>query len=791
MRQIQLTRQAIQDLRNLQGTGSLKVPERLFDRLAETPENDRFVHTISLSGRGFADLWRSRLDLGGGSSLRLIWILNQEDGSIRILYAAQRNDDTYDIDIKALPREPAYTWNGEKDIAWSFFLNGGYNYSPVMTQAQKLTSDQIGQHTAVSHYGENPRIGFFAHITQSPPGTGKTVTAALRACDLYKMGWNVLFLLPQSLLEEVKEFHCLQSIPSDMSQGFFYGTFQDWVKHASPESESSMLSPDEELKILQDLAQRAEQSQAGLNFQGIRQRDLILYQSFVLKPDSDQTKNTVYQENADRIEVLKRISPEWWDQACKDINKLSRSDIATRLCEQWEQTPVTLPTKDRVGITVIIDESQDYLLSELEAIKKLCRGWQEAGQPTYLWLLGDLNQRIMPVDFDWGALELVNVQEPDWKCFRNSKRILEFSNLFLAPASENARQNKARCPYQPTEADYAYKTGEKVKLIKYPSPLEAEVFLEKLCQSLGRKIKAIEASKSLIYKLVSRVKVLYAETYQSKYNDQLEFLNVHEVKGREFDTSVVFNAFKTTTPEPTSEDWWQWYTLLTRTRSRLVIVITEAQYQLLQRYLPNLSSVYELIDYKNEPAIDNLIHWLQAEDDELILALQKKNIIRQYILDALQLESVLIYRDMYEVLDQINFKEEERSLLEREMILCLQQRSLEELKVKLALLDAEKANPLLQSLVLRAMGHYWDGARRITSLQQTHSAEYDRVMEAIAQDLEAVNLVVEAARFRFQMQQIPYPKHLPLPEIAQAEGNLITALVKILKSQDNVYTKGS
>ncbi len=221
MRQIQLTRQAIQDLRNLQGTGSLKVPERLFDRLAETPENDRFVHTISLSGRGFADLWRSRLDLGGGSSLRLIWILNQEDGSIRILYAAQRNDDTYDIDIKALPREPAYTWNGEKDIAWSFFLNGGYNYSPVMTQAQKLTSDQIGQHTAVSHYGENPRIGFFAHITQSPPGTGKTVTAALRACDLYKMGWNVLFLLPQSLLEEVKEFHCLQSIPSDMSQGFF------------------------------------------------------------------------------------------------------------------------------------------------------------------------------------------------------------------------------------------------------------------------------------------------------------------------------------------------------------------------------------------------------------------------------------------------------------------------------------------------------------------------------------------------------------------------------------------
>ncbi|MBV5262195.1 hypothetical protein FLX56_27825 [Synechococcus moorigangaii CMS01] len=222
-----------------------------------------------------------------------------------------------------------------------------------------------------------------------------------------------------------------------------------------------------------------------------------------------------------------------------------------------------------------------------------------------------------------------------------------------------------------------------------------------------------------------------------------------------------------------------------------MIVITEAQYQLLLRYLPNLPAVCESIDYRDTLAIDNLIHWLQAEDDELILALQKKNIIRQYILDALQLESVLLYRDMYEVLDQINFKGEERSELEREMILRLQKRSLEELKAKLAILDTEKANPLLQSLLLRAMGHYWDGARRITTLKDTQPTECDRVMEAIAHDLEAVNLFVEAARLRFQMRQIPYPEHLPLPEIAQAEGNLITALVKILKSQDNVYTQGN
>ena len=96
MRQIQLTRKAIKDLQRLQSTGAIEIPEKLFKKLTNTQEGEKFHHTKHL--KGHSHLWRSRKDLGGGSSLRLIWTNNLDDGSIRFLYADQRDDDTYKLE---------------------------------------------------------------------------------------------------------------------------------------------------------------------------------------------------------------------------------------------------------------------------------------------------------------------------------------------------------------------------------------------------------------------------------------------------------------------------------------------------------------------------------------------------------------------------------------------------------------------------------------------------------------------------------------------------------------------
>ncbi|MFM7602535.1 MAG: hypothetical protein ACKO7R_15265 [Pseudanabaena sp.] len=300
MRQIQLTRKAVKNLQTLQSTGASKVPERLFTQLAKTDQGEKFLHTIHLSG--YPHFWRSRLDLGGGSSLRLIWTENLEDDSIRFLYADQRDDETYELDLNALPLEPAYCWHSETGVEWALFLNGAYNGSPVLTPQQRTVSAQVGQHYAYDEVEK--RIGFFARITQSPPGTGKTITAALRACELYEEGWNVFFLLPHYLLEDVKEFHCIRSIPSDLSKGFFYGTFQDWIIQLCPDIANSVMPPEDELQILKELAIRTgiTKSKSG----EIERRDLLLFQSFVLGSGPGHAKNVVYKENEQRIEILEK-----------------------------------------------------------------------------------------------------------------------------------------------------------------------------------------------------------------------------------------------------------------------------------------------------------------------------------------------------------------------------------------------------------------------------------------------------------------------------------------------------
>ncbi len=790
MRQIQFTRKAIKDLQKLQSSGASVIPKRLLHQLAKTSEGDKFAHTIHLSG--YARLWRSRIDLDGGSSLRLVWTENTKDSSIRFLYAAQRDDDTYAFDLKQLPKEPAYLWQGGSDADWTLFMNGAYNASPILTEQQQLTSSKVGKDNKYNSYnahGVDPRIGFFAHITQSPPGTGKTIMAAARACELYQSGWNVVFLLPQRLIEDVKSFRCMQSIPSDPRQGFFCGTFQDWVSRFSPDLSQSSLSLEDELRILQTLADRAARSNQKLKRQNIGLRDLILFQAFVLDKKLEQHKNSVYKENQSRIEILKNIKSKWWDQEFSKLGKKSRSNIAQDLNQEWKQAATSTLTAEKVGSIIIVDEAQDYLTSEIEALKQLCKRLHSASHPTHLWLLGDLNQRIMPVDFDWGMLGLVKSEITDWQCFRNSKHILQFSNLLLSPVIEASHRQSARLPQQPADPDKAYEDGEPVRLVVYSDQASAEGFLSKLSQSIGVGPNTIQESRSLFHKLASRVKILTTETYQSQHSDELDFFNVHEAKGREFDACIAFNIFTFVGQSPASEDWWQWYTLLTRTRSRLLVVVTQAQYELLKTHVPEILSRCD----QSQSDINWLCRWIRSESNDVTFttaekendatfAIAEKEIVKRYLFSALRKEHPLLYWDTYQVLDELNIRGKDRTALEEEMIQLMQQHFSDDLiAAELKAIEKTVNSPILTSLLLRAMGEYWGAVRAIDALKTTDPNEHERIVEAIAEMLEANALCVEAARLRHQTLKVPYPAHFPFPEAAQTEGNFVEVLVNILK----------
>ncbi len=787
MRPIQLTRKAIKDLRKLQSVAH-KAPERLFKPLAVTEDAEKFVHTIRL--RGYTDRWRSRIDLGGGSSLRFVWIENKADRSIRFLYVDQRDDDTYE-GLDQLPQEPAYLWNGELDAEWRFFLNSGYQKSLVLTEAQRLAIAPIDSsyihHSA--HHKDSARTGFFAQITQGPAGSGKTVVASKGASERYAADWRVIFLLPQHLLKEVKALPWMQSIPiDDPRQGFFYGTFSDWIAFACPKIAQKSLSPDEELRILKKIAVGAERSKQQLNLQDLGLRDLILYEAFVLRDGSEQHKNAVYKDNRRRIEALKHIKPEWWHEEFSKLDKRSRADIAEQLREKWEDKSTTFEidnfqSENKNGSIFIIDEAQDYLLSEIEAIKSLCRHiHQDSHLMTHLWLLGDLNQRITPVDFSWRALQLGKPNQLPEKSLRNSGRILAFSNLLLSPVAEASRDYDSRHQQKPADPNNADEVGEPVKLLVYPGQLETEDFLKQLSQSIGINHKTISKDRSLIHTLASRVKILTDEAFESQFGSELDFLNVHEVKGQGFDTCIVFNIFKHTGKRPVSENWWQWYTLLTRTRSRLLVIVTHEQHALLKTHIPAILSACEQIDSQCPDAIESLCQWIQAENNDVDFSIDQKTIVKRCLIDSLQAHPPIIYDDTYEILDQIELVGEERTALEETMMQKIRDYSADTIKAELDRLKKLPKAHLLTSLILRATDQYWEGTQAINALKKgSQSKEYIRVVEAVAENLENDGLLVEAARVRHRRLGTPYPEAFPFPEVAKTEENLISVLTNILR----------
>jgi hypothetical protein len=223
--------------------------------------------------------------------------------------------------------------------------------------------------------------------------------------------------------------------------------------------------------------------------------------------------------------------------------------------------------------------------------------------------------------------------------------------------------------------------------------------------------------------------------------------------------------------------------------------VTDEQLQILKNHIPNILSECERLDGQCSESIEFLAQWVQAESDDLEFSSGEKDIVKRYLIDAVQFEKPLIYWDMYEVFDRIGIISEDRTVLENQLLTLLRERSQDLLVEEFELSKVEATNPLIHCLILRAMQHSslmmpirsWDAAHTVQPLKATHFPEYQRVIEAVAQELETAQLLVEAARVRFQMLDIPYPVHLPIPEIAQVEGDLLTALVQVLRSKIQKY----
>src|SRR5262249_1569319 len=150
-----------------------------------------------------------------------------------------------------------------------------------------------------------------------------------------------------------------------------------------------LVSPEVELAALCALGRKA-----GIPAKvPIGQRELTLYQAFVMGDEHGKDINS--KENEDRIRLLKRIKGEAFRKKVQALLEgdaegpppLPRSDLAREVLAAPPSRP------DAPYAVVIVDEAQDLLADELQAVKATAMAWWKEGLNTFVLVLGDLNQR--------------------------------------------------------------------------------------------------------------------------------------------------------------------------------------------------------------------------------------------------------------------------------------------------------------------------------------------------------------------------------------------------------------
>ena len=724
------------------------------------------LNTIPLKGYK-KRLFRTKIP---GQEVRVIWQESPNGNGKTVIGIDARDEGTYGKDYDSLKDYPEYEWHEEKGNAWREWVYGGYKYAPVLTPDQ----ERIGQEQKKHHHDSE----FFARLIQSPPGTGKTITATVWADKYYQEGWNVFPIVPQLLIEETEKHLARRYDARDNTTRRLKPiTFRDWLSYIQPQFKNRLADPERELESFRKVAQRTHKLK---RLGEIGYRDILLYQAYVLDREAKNLrKSPLFNQNKDRINLLKSIEPKHWKRELGN-NVLYRLEAA----EQLGKNPPK-PTEGK-GTLIVIDEAQDYLLKELLAVIDMCQLWQKQYQhQTHLWLLGDLNQRIQPVDFEWGQLQLVKPIQPFQYNYRNSGQILKFANQFLKISQKNNR-GRRKVKAEPALPECAADVGESVRLLVYESREALLEFFERLNQlsPLGENAQ----DRYLGVELAHQVKVLSSHLLQAEYqtSEAIEFLDVDRVKGREFDGSIALPTF-TTCDIPLAEQAYRWYTLLTRTRTRLTIVTTEQEIERIEELVPNAFANCERIDRDCSTAVDSTIQWIvEAVGDTD--ASKRAVEIRDRLLQSLSTDPFHLYWDTYSLLET---SKNDLNEWEQAAFFQLKERfdgDPDTLQFHTELDQIPDDCVSLKCLLLRFMHRSWDALETARSLQHSNQLEYKRIGESIATELKNKGLEYEAIRIQ-STYDLDLPEDLPFIEIVDRPGELLSLVADTLHDRlaDVIY----
>ncbi|MDB9539935.1 hypothetical protein [Anabaenopsis arnoldii] len=726
------------------------------------------------------DLWRTKR-----GDIRVIWRRYIENNhEIILVIAAGLRRDIYQNIYKKIRRDvntegaitpaellgieetrlehlPTYQFDHKRVTSWYEFVYGGYLYSPLLTREQQAIYKQLITSAPPNHIEIN------SFLLQSAPGTGKTVCAALIACELFKTaGWNVALIVPEALRSDLEKFTEIKSILQDQDlnsqeqrPNFFLGTFKQWLQQAEPNTYAQIATDEEEL--------------TAFHSDNIKYRDLVLFRAFVLNEHNlgDLNNNRTYIENTAVIQQLRRVNINEWKQRL--------GDKKTWL-DGLEEITKTIPPPEGIKTLLIFDEAQDYLMAEIEAIKRILLRWHEHNHSHVLWLLGDMNQRIKPTGFDWGQLQLNRRHNLTYN-YRNTQRILEFANIFHSFAQAANLQNRGEHLPHPSDPKNCFEEGEPVRILECNSPEELSQVLSRLNHRVLNR-----DDRYLLQRISSRVKLIHQDIAPKYQNlPGIDYLNVTEAKGREFDACVAFSVFQGQ-GKLSMEEASNLYTIFTRPRYRLLILTTTDKIERIGR------THFNQCQFFNFSNADQPLAWITEFGNGEQVS-QDFETIRNLIYERLRSQPLRIYWDTYAAL--------RAARVDNQTVLEIEQKAIEILRAsqkdkiilqeltELKLLETNSFwSPIdivpLKCLLFRALGRYWDAVEEISQLQDRELEEYrSLVIVNIANELEQQGLIYEAARVRMRIGE-DIPQDYPFRDIiAHQHGSIVSVLCQAAINQ--------
>lgn len=768
------TPRALASLRRLRGEQARRA-ETLLEKMALGKARDQ----KKLSGYG--DRYRTR-----SGNLRVLWTRSGEKDAAPLVVFVGLRGDLYEKTASLQPDQasrieevlyaeeatepeelehfhdsepdswPAYIYDATAD--WTSFLYDKFRLTPRLTDEQRARFREL-----LNYKGRARRIA----VVQGGAGSGKSVCAVEAACRL-KLGGKpemngeqveeVIYLAPARLAKHFRSFPAVGKVFETTEDHFM--TVEAWFRRLLTQAGIDA-PPNREVEALRRAVAREKKSRTPIALEDVTEQDALLYQAFVL--GDVNPKDVAWQEHGERIAELQKVRPEIWQRILEEINCTSSTGLAAMVIDALREGKILRSEASKA--LIIVDEAQDLLLEQLRAIKEVGAYWDCAGEGlTRLWLFGDLNQRIAPSGFYWDDLpEKVGLhiaEIPFNRNYRNTSEIVRFSNRIHALASDVAAEHDARQLPPPADPTVCAEEGEPVAMLRTPDLDAALRFLDTLKE--GGEEAYLRREMSASAQVITR-------GLPDRYERGDIIVHVpKEVKGLELETCVAVNLF-TGSESPTLSEINEWYTLVTRSRTRLLLVLTDAEVERLGT---------DLFEEARPVDAETARSWILEYGSAVDLSESADEACRRLVEMR---SSGLPWLDTWEVLVE---SEMDAAEWEKQVRPTLQSRDLSPLLTQ--------SCSWLRCLTYRLQGR-WQRAfgelDRFTEQYRSQTAlevdeEFERLALRIADGLERSGLPFEAELLRQRTTRAgEWPDDYPFPELAGRSQTLAPAVTQLISDR--------